>query len=42
MEDSLSQISILSFDDIVLNGYIAASVFEPDYPAGVDIIRDGS
>jgi outer membrane lipoprotein carrier protein len=42
MEDSLSQISILSFDDIVLNGYIAASVFKPDYPAGVDIIRDGS
>ena len=42
MEDSLSQISILSFDDIVLNADIAASVFEPDYPAGVDIIRDGS
>ncbi|MCL1476132.1 MULTISPECIES: outer membrane lipoprotein chaperone LolA [unclassified Marinobacter] len=42
MEDSLSQISILSFDDIVLNADIAASVFKPDYPAGVDIIRDGS
>jgi len=26
----------------VLNADIAASVFEPDYPAGVDIIRDGS
>jgi len=42
MEDSLSQISIVSFDRIVLNADIAASVFEPDYPAGVDIIRDGS
>jgi outer membrane lipoprotein carrier protein len=42
MEDSLAQISILSFDDIVLNGDIPASVFKPDYPAGVDIIRDGS
>ncbi|MCL1482809.1 MAG: outer membrane lipoprotein chaperone LolA [Marinobacter sp.] len=42
MEDSLSQISILSFDDIVLNADITASVFKPDYPAGVDIIRDGS
>jgi len=42
MEDTLAQISILSFDDIVLNGDIPASVFKPDYPAGVDIIRDGS
>ena len=42
MEDSLSQISIVSFDRIVLNADIASSVFEPDYPAGVDIIRDGS
>lgn len=42
MEDSLSQISIVSFDGIVLNADIASSVFEPDYPAGVDIIRDGS
>lgn len=40
MEDSLSQISILSFDHIVLNADIPASVFEPTYPAGVDIIRD--
>lgn len=42
MEDSLSQISIVSFDRIVLNADIASSVFKPDYPAGVDIIRDGS
>ena len=40
MEDSLSQISILSFDHIVLNADIPASVFKPTYPAGVDIIRD--
>jgi outer membrane lipoprotein carrier protein len=42
MEDSLSQISIVSFDHIVLNADIAASVFKPDYPAGVDIIGDGN
>lgn len=41
MEDSLAQISILSFDNIVLNADIDASIFKPDYPAAVDIIRDG-
>ncbi len=40
MEDSLAQISILSFDHILLNEDIPASVFTPTYPAGVDIIRD--
>lgn len=40
MEDSLAQISILSFDHIVLNEDIPAAVFRPTYPAGVDIIRD--
>jgi len=40
MQDSLGQLSILSFDDIVLNESIDQSVFELDYPEGVDIIRD--
>ncbi|XKH00750.1 outer membrane lipoprotein chaperone LolA [Marinobacter nauticus] len=41
MQDSLGQLSILSFDDIVLNETIQKSAFELDYPEGVDIIRDG-
>ena len=42
MRDSLSQLSILSFDDISLNDSIDASAFRLDYPDGVDIIRDGA
>lgn len=42
MEDSLSQLSILSFDDIRLNEAVDASAFTLEYPDGVDIIRDGA
>ncbi|GAA0839522.1 outer membrane lipoprotein chaperone LolA [Marinobacter szutsaonensis] len=42
MEDSLSQLSILSFDDIRLNETVDASAFTLEYPDGVDIIRDGA
>lgn len=42
MRDSLSQLSILSFDDISLNGTIDASAFRLDYPDSVDVIRDGA
>ena len=41
MEDSLGQLSILSFEDIVLNEEIDKSVFQLDYPEEVDVIRDG-
>ena len=40
MQDSLSQLSILSFDNIRLNAEVANSAFTLDYPEGVDIIRD--
>lgn len=42
MQDSLGQVSILSFDDIRLNEPVAASAFTLEYPEGVDIIRDGA
>ncbi|PSF04782.1 outer membrane lipoprotein carrier protein LolA [Marinobacter fuscus] len=42
MHDSLSQMSILSFDDIRLNENIDRSAFRLDYPKGVDVIRDGA
>lgn len=42
MRDSLSQLSILSFDDISLNESIDASAFRLDYPDSVDVIRDGA
>lgn len=42
MQDSLAQLSILSFDDIRLNEPVPASAFTLDYPEGVDIIRDGA
>jgi len=42
MKDSLSQLSILSFDDIRLNEAVDASAFTLEYPDGVDIIRDGA
>jgi outer membrane lipoprotein carrier protein len=42
MQDSLSQISILSFDRIRVNEPVEASVFTLEYPEGVDIIRDGA
>ncbi|WP_407656836.1 outer membrane lipoprotein chaperone LolA [Marinobacter gudaonensis] len=42
MQDSLGQLSILSFDDIRLNEPVEASAFTLEYPEGVDIIRDGA
>ncbi|MFL1453673.1 outer membrane lipoprotein chaperone LolA [Marinobacter sp. GN3S48] len=42
MEDSLSQISVLSFDEIELNKAIEDRVFTLDYPDEVDVIRDGA
>lgn len=41
MEDSLSQLSILSFDNVRLNEPVSDDAFRLDYPEGVDIIRDG-
>ncbi|GGE72799.1 outer-membrane lipoprotein carrier protein [Streptosporangium jomthongense] len=40
MEDSLSQLSVLSFDHIRLNEAIEDSAFVLEYPEDVDIIRD--
>lgn len=42
MQDSLSQLSVLSFDNIRLNEAVDNSAFSLDYPEGVDIIRDGA
>jgi len=42
MEDSLSQLSILSFDRITLNQELDNSAFRLEYPEEVDIIRDGA
>nr|WP_206075786.1 outer membrane lipoprotein chaperone LolA [Marinobacter sp. NP-4(2019)] len=42
MEDSLSQISVLSFDEIELNKAIEDTAFTLDYPDEVDVIRDGA
>lgn len=40
MEDSLSQFSILSFDDIELNAELPDTAFTLQYPDDVDIIQD--
>ena len=42
MQDSLSQLSVLSFDNIRLNENVDNGAFSLDYPEGVDIIRDGA
>lgn len=42
MQDSLSQLSVLSFDNIRLNEKVDNSAFSLEYPEGVDIIRDGA
>lgn len=42
MQDSLSQLSVLSFNHIRVNDDIDTSAFTLEYPEGVDIIRDGS
>lgn len=41
MEDSLSQLSILSFDRVTLNQSLDSSAFRLEYPEEVDVIRDG-
>lgn len=42
MQDSLSQLSVLSFDNIRLNQPVDNNAFILEYPEGVDIIRDGA
>jgi outer membrane lipoprotein carrier protein len=42
MQDSLAQLSVLSFEDIQVNAPVDSSAFTLDYPEGVDIIRDGA
>ena len=41
MEDSLSQLSVLSFQDIRVNQPIPEEAFNLDYPDSVDVIREG-
>ncbi|MGO1750490.1 MAG: outer membrane lipoprotein chaperone LolA [Marinobacter sp.] len=40
MQDSLSQLSVLSFDHIQLNDPVDESAFTLEYPEDVDVIRD--
>lgn len=40
MQDSLAQLSVLSFDNIQLNQAVKDTAFTLDYPEGVDVIRD--
>lgn len=42
MRDSLSQLSVLSFNDIQVNGSVADDAFALEYPETVDVIRDGA
>lgn len=42
MRDSLAQLSVLSFNDIKVNGNIEESAFTLEYPDSVDVIRDGA
>lgn len=42
MRDSLSQMSILSFNQIELNKTLDNSAFTLEYPSSVDVIRDGA
>ncbi|MDL0429624.1 outer membrane lipoprotein chaperone LolA [Marinobacter sp. TBZ242] len=42
MQDSLSQLSVLSFEDVRLNEEVKDSAFVLEYPDGVDVIRDGA
>ncbi len=42
MEDSLSQLSVLSFQDVRLNEEVKDSAFVLEYPDDVDVIRDGA
>jgi outer membrane lipoprotein carrier protein len=42
MRDSLSQLSVLSFNDIRVNDSVADEAFTLEYPDTVDVIRDGA
>jgi outer membrane lipoprotein carrier protein len=42
MRDSLSQLSVLSFNDIRVNDSVADKAFTLEYPDTVDVIRDGA
>lgn len=42
MQDSLAQLSVLSFQDIRVNGTVSDAVFSLEYPDTVDVIRDGA
>lgn len=42
MQDSLSQLSVLSFDNIRLNEEVSDTAFVLEYPDDVDVIRDGA
>lgn len=42
MQDSLSQLSVLSFDDVRINEEVSDSAFVLEYPDDVDVIRDGA
>jgi outer membrane lipoprotein carrier protein len=42
MEDSLAQLTVLSFEDILLNEEVSDSAFALEYPDDVDVIRDGA
>jgi len=42
MKDSLSQLSVLSFDHIQLNDTVDKNAFTLEYPEDVDVIRDES
>lgn len=42
MQDSLSQLSVLSFDDVRINEAVSDSAFVLEYPDDVDVIRDGA
>jgi len=42
MQDSLGQLSVLSFQDIRVNGAVPDTAFSLEYPDTVDVIRDGA
>jgi outer membrane lipoprotein carrier protein len=42
MQDSLGQLSVLSFQDIRVNGTVSDTDFSLEYPDTVDVIRDGA
>jgi outer membrane lipoprotein carrier protein len=42
MQDSLAQLSVLSFNNILVNGTIEDSAFVLEYPDSVDVIGNGA